>query len=241
MSKKAATRPVKGNLVRIGQLARAAGVSTPTVHYYLKEGLLTPPVITSRNMSYYDPGSVEEIKLIKDLQAKRYLPLSVIRLLLQSRRKGEAPGHILEMDTIMSEVFRPIDSAGGKKLMSLPALAEKSGLPLGSLKTIQSWGLISPVPDGARNQYDDISLRVAGAVNDLLKLGLELEDLQVFGSYVEAMRSIAGIVHRRVHELHDRGTVRLVDLATALENLKKLLAIGVSRQMFSRRHDRAAV
>ena len=55
-----------------------------TVRHYLREGLLPEPVKTSRNMAYYPPEFVERIRLIKQLQEERFMPLKVIRELLAS-------------------------------------------------------------------------------------------------------------------------------------------------------------
>src|SRR5215211_2175081 len=65
------------------QLAEASGVSAGTIKHYLREGLLPEPVKTSRNMAYYPPEFVERIRLIKQLQEERFMPLKVIRELLQ--------------------------------------------------------------------------------------------------------------------------------------------------------------
>ena len=61
------------------ELAAASGVPAPTIKHYLREGLLPEPVKTSRNMAYYPPEFVDRIKLIKRLQEERFLPLRVIR------------------------------------------------------------------------------------------------------------------------------------------------------------------
>ena len=55
-----------------------------TVRHYLREGLLPEPVKTSRNMAYYPPEFVERIRLIKQLQEERFMPLRVIRDLLDA-------------------------------------------------------------------------------------------------------------------------------------------------------------
>ncbi len=71
-------------LLKISELADAADVPVATVRHYLREGLLPEPVKTSRNMAYYPPEFAGRIKLIKQLQEERFLPLKVIRELLDS-------------------------------------------------------------------------------------------------------------------------------------------------------------
>ena len=76
------TPPAPG-LVKMAELARLSGVPAPTIKHYLREGLLaTTPVRTSPNMAYYDVALVPRIKAIKELQRTRFLPLRVIRDLL---------------------------------------------------------------------------------------------------------------------------------------------------------------
>ena len=73
----------KGELLRMGELAEASGVPAATIKHYLREGLLPEPHKTSRNMAYYPPEFVERIRLIKQLQEERFMPLRVIREVLE--------------------------------------------------------------------------------------------------------------------------------------------------------------
>src|SRR5438477_7938307 len=74
--------PRDNGYLKMRELAAASGVSAGTIHHYLREGLLPEPVKTSRNMAYYPPGFVERLRLIKQLQEERFMPLRVIRELL---------------------------------------------------------------------------------------------------------------------------------------------------------------
>ena len=69
-------------LLKMRELAAASGVSAGTIKHYLREGLLPEPVKTSRNMAYYPPEYVDRIRLIKRLQEDRFMPLKVIRGML---------------------------------------------------------------------------------------------------------------------------------------------------------------
>src|SRR3954469_13390158 len=88
-------------LLKMRELAEASGVSAGTIKHYLREGLLPEPVKTSRNMAYYPPEFVERIRLIKQLQEERFMPLKAIRSLLEedpdrARRLVELEDRILE-------------------------------------------------------------------------------------------------------------------------------------------------
>jgi DNA-binding transcriptional MerR regulator len=87
-------------MLKMSELAERSGVSAGTIKHYLREGLLGAQddvVRTSRNMAYYPPEFVERIQLIKRLQEERFMPLRVIRELLdraiedrESRRVSRA-------------------------------------------------------------------------------------------------------------------------------------------------------
>src|SRR5256714_4088021 len=88
-------------LLRMGELAEASGVPAATIKHYLREGLLPEPVRTSRNMAYYPPEFVERIRLIKQLQEERFMPLKAIKRVLdgdpqRTRALVELEDRILE-------------------------------------------------------------------------------------------------------------------------------------------------
>ena len=105
-------KPPKDRLMRIGQLAKKAGVSAPTIKHYVKEGLLPRPVKTSRNMAYYDQSCVARINLIKRIQKERFLPLDVIKRLIES---GESYDEELELGrAILKSHKEPLPQKLGK-------------------------------------------------------------------------------------------------------------------------------
>ena len=69
----------ENGLLKMSELAEASGVSSGTIKHYLREGLLPEPVRTSRNMAYYPPEFVDRIRLIKQLQEERFMPLRAIK------------------------------------------------------------------------------------------------------------------------------------------------------------------
>src|SRR5436189_5240958 len=71
-------------LIKMSELSKRSGVPGPTIKHYIREGLLPgPEVRTSRNMAYYDARLPGRIRIIKELQAERFLPLRVIGELLE--------------------------------------------------------------------------------------------------------------------------------------------------------------
>jgi DNA-binding transcriptional MerR regulator len=77
--------------LKMSELAEASGVSAGTIKHYLREGLLPEPVRTSRNMAYYPPDFVERIRLIKRLQEERFMPLRLIKGVLEDAERPRIP------------------------------------------------------------------------------------------------------------------------------------------------------
>ena len=103
----------QGELLRIGELAKEAGVSLTTVKFYAKEGLIRPARKTGRNMAYYDRSCISAIALIRKLQRERYYPLSVIKRLMEAapveRVELELLDAIHKVDLPDSEMPNPPD------------------------------------------------------------------------------------------------------------------------------------
>ena len=110
-------RPDDRELVKMANLAKRSGVPTPTIKHYIREGLLDGPAIrTSRNMAYYDARNIERIRVIKQLQTERYLPLQIIGELLEpapSAKLRAAQDHVATLAALAPAVATP---AGLRKL-----------------------------------------------------------------------------------------------------------------------------
>lgn len=85
--------------MRVGELARKAKITTDTVRYYEKIGLLSPPRRTDSNYRDYSPGTVKDLMFIKKAQASG-LQLEQIREVLEIISGGTAPcDHVRETVT----------------------------------------------------------------------------------------------------------------------------------------------
>lgn len=76
--------------LRIGQLARTAGVSADTIRYYEREELLPPPERTPSGYRDYTADAVDRLAFIQGCQ-RLGLRLSDIRDLLSIRDTGVCP------------------------------------------------------------------------------------------------------------------------------------------------------
>jgi len=76
--------------LRIKDLEKITGIGRSTIHYYARQGLLSPPRKTGKTMAYYDVKHVQELKKIKDLKAEGY-PINYIKEMLGTRG-DQVPG-----------------------------------------------------------------------------------------------------------------------------------------------------
>ena len=76
--------------MRIGELAKTAGVTPDTVRYYEREGLLPAPERTPSGYRNYGPEVLDDLRFIKKAQALG-LKLSDVREVLEISSGGRQP------------------------------------------------------------------------------------------------------------------------------------------------------
>ena len=91
--------------MRIGQLARQAGVGVETVRFYEREGLLDKPRRRASGYRVYTPEFIDRIRLIKEAQQLGF-SLREIRELLSLQASGSATAADLKhfIDAKLSEI-----------------------------------------------------------------------------------------------------------------------------------------
>lgn len=220
----------KNGLLKISEVANAARVSTQTVHYYLREGLLTPPVKTSPNMAYYNPVVIDEIKLIKELQKERYLPISVIKLIIEARRHGQEAGHVEEMQSMMMHLFNRHDEEDDGEFLSEAGLASSTGLSQETVGILEQMGLLTPARTARGSRYCRLDERIGRMFKKLLDLGLTMDDLKIYSQYAGMLRSEARTLRGKlIHRVHD-GSVSLKEVVSLLNDLKNDLSVKIYRE-----------
>mgnify|MGYP000075701398 CR=1 FL=1 len=217
----------------MSELARRSGVPAATIKHYVLEGLLPQPKRTSRNMAYYDAALVPRIRAIKELQRTRFLPLKIIKDVLERAERF----NIEIADAVQGVLAHQRDDSFRTRDDLLAA-----GVPEVQLKFFETMGLVTPeTVDGAVGfRGDDLALlRLLGSAR---KAGLDAEMLPytILEPYMEAVRNLA----RVELELFEQGIAaraepadveRLVTVATDLgEQLTLLLRRKMLRALTKR-------
>ena len=142
-------------LLRMRELAQQSGVSAGTIKHYLREGLLPNPVRTSRNMAWYPPEFVERIRLIKQLQEERFMPLRAIKTVLDD--DPERARALVELeDRILDRALRD-ESAR----TSAAEVRRRYDMPPAVLDRLVEIGLLTPNSRG----YSQLDVGVIEAIS----------------------------------------------------------------------------
>ena len=213
--------------LKISELAEAASVPVATVRHYLREGLLPEGRKTSRNMAYYPPELVDRIRLIKLLQEERFMPLRVIRELLE--REG---GDLESVRAHLDAADRGLDAALARERERSPALevSERLGVPADALDRLAEIGVLSPAADGyspsdvriveaiARFRAGGYDERIGFTVYDAARFLEPLRALAQREVELLAEKVVGGIEPERAAELIEAGIDPLADLIAAMNS-----------------------
>jgi len=225
-------------LLKMSELAQASGVSAGTIKHYLREGLLPEPVKTSRNMAYYPADFVERIRLIKQLQEERFMPLKVIKGMLDED-PDRAKALVELEDRILERAL-----AGEEKRTSPAEVRRRYDVPQEVLGRLEELGILSPNSRGyspsdvkvveaiSRFRAGGYDERIGFTVYDTLRYKRVLQDL-VKEEVSVLMERLAGEMDTdSAVELIEAGSAPLQDLIAALHS--KLLIAELQEQRAAR-------
>ncbi len=166
------------------ELEKASGVGRETIRFYIREGLLPEPVRASRNSASYNEDHVRRLKAIKRLQEERFLPLSVIRSLLDAEDGARwlAPDAFPMLDALLAA---RTETDGQAELLAdvVARLDLEPGFAEGHVKT----GMISLDEKGAVSARD---VRLLATVKHLSDVGFSSRNgffPEHLGVFVELM------------------------------------------------------
>jgi len=226
------------DMLRMGELAEASGVSSATIKHYLREGLLPEPVKTSRNMAYYPPEFVERIRLIKQLQEERFMPLKNIKAVLDEN--PERARALVELeDRILDRA-----SHGEQSRISAAELRKRYDIPQEVLDRLAELDILTPNSRG----YGPSDVQIVEAIGRFRaggygeEIGFTVYDTLRYKRALEGLvkEEVAVLVERLAGEMDadqavqlvDKGAEPLNDLIAALHS--KLLVAELRRQRDAR-------
>ena len=226
-------------LLKMSELAERSGVSAGTIKHYLREGLLPEPVRTSRNMAYYPPEFVERIRLIKRLQEERFMPLRLIKGVIDAD-----PARAHAMVELEDRILERAAAAREEGRISATEVRRRYDLPQNVLDRLEELGVLTPNRRGY--ETDDVKIieaigrfRAGGydeaigfTVYDTLRYREALQPLVEEEVRVLLERLAGEVDVDRAAEIMASGREPLRDLVGAMHS--KLLAAELQRVRESR-------
>ena len=221
--------------MRMRDLERASGIGRETIRFYIREGLLPEPVRTSRNSALYSEAHLIRLLAIRRLRDDRFLPLGVIRTLLDSPPDTgwDSPDILPHVDRLLRARF----DLHGEREDARAILAEVGQAD--ELEDLVAKGVVAVDGEGRVSPRDARILRL---LNDLSRLGFTRDqgyEGQALERYVEAMRWLADLQAREfvaytgtrideaaAGEMAERGLPLLIDLLGELFVRELLVRLG---------------
>jgi DNA-binding transcriptional MerR regulator len=222
------------DLLKISELAERSGVSTGTIRYYLREGLLGEGediVRTSRNMAYYPSEYVERIALIKRLQEERFMPLRVIKGALEAD-PGRVHALIELEDRILERALASVEDRGR---VSRKAVQERYDIPRNVLERLAEIGVLTPTRAG----YDLDDVKIIEAIASFRAggydeaLGFTVYDTLRYRDALEPLvqEEVRALVGRLAGEVEVERAMEIV--AAGVEPLRELIGAMHSKLLLA--------
>lgn len=200
--------------MKLRELVDKTGVSTETIQFYLREGILPKPRKRGRAQADYGEHYVELIYLIKNLQEKHFLPLSVIKKTIKKLKKlSPSEERFFHMQ---SEFFSPVghllfqqDVIGGGLFMEVTGLGKKW------LAKAESWGIITPEDRGGEKVYSSDDVAIGKLMVEMGRVGMgpkEGFDPEVLRHYKDRLEEMISILNHQFAD-HLYGKVSSDELA----------------------------
>ena len=220
-------------LLKMSELAERSGVSAGTIKHYLREGLLPEPVKTSRNMAYYPPEFIERIRLIKRLQEQRFMPLRLIKGVID-----EDPDRARAMVELEDRILERAAAASERGRASRAEVRRRYEIPTNVLDRLEELRVLTPNSRG----YDDDDVAIIEAISRFRAGGY---DEQLGFTVYDTLRyreALEPLVAEEVRTLLDRlvGEVdadRAVEIISAgAEPLRELIGAMHSKLLIAELH-----
>jgi len=174
--------------MKISELVARTNVSKETIHYYVREGLVTKPRKPGKNVAVYDEICIDQIRTIKRLQDNYFLPLSVIKKIIR-RHKRQSDTELLSFE-ILSEYLRPLDYFLAKEVAGEDEFRRATGIGRKWLSRMEKWGVITAREAGGEKIYSQNDVIIGRLIVEMDNTGYGPKD----GTNPEDLRRIADFV-----------------------------------------------
>ena len=229
-----------GKLLKMRELSQLTGVPPGTIRYYINEGLLPRPLKTHRNMAYYDQSYVQRIKLIRELQEKRYLPLSIIGQMLEQSESSMETEEIKTLLDLEGKIFKNISSLPEFQPPDMGELSARAQVSVEEIEKLEQMDIISRGDDGRFDEDCVKMVELMGKLRDAgytEETGFTTEHIKMYKDMIDVMtkqevrmfsRAVTGkMSSEQMTEMAENG-VNLMNTVIGL--LRKRMILEYSRE-----------
>lgn len=219
--------------MKMKELEERTGLGREAIRFYIREGLLPEPEKPRRNVAIYSEDHVNRIQLIRKLKDERFLPLGIIRNVLDNPVPGETDTPaLIGLEFLLAG--RLGVNAGTSR--TVQQLIESTSLTRDDIDTLASDGLITLVEGSEGPGLSAQDVRVAQTWCEIkmagydTALGYSAHDMKRYQDAAEALAK------EEVENFFDRvpGERSTEDAAALAEQ-----GIALVEQMFSILHAKA--
>ncbi len=213
----------------IGELSRRTRISTQTIHYYVKEGLLPKPIKTSKTWAYYTHDHVERINMIKNLKKRYFFPLRIIKGILE-----EVPSHKKLMQdnplSVASDLKKSQAGSKKKTLFSRREFSQKSGVSMRFIDELEGMGFLLPDSGNNSKKYDNDDLILVKSINRLINAGKgSLEDLLFYRYFFNVLSDEMNFVNNKIIRQGGLKEISLKEIESHLSNIRNYFGRRIHR------------
>jgi DNA-binding transcriptional MerR regulator len=156
-------------------------LSKSMIRFWEKEGLISPKR-TQGGHRKYTQQDVERMRVIAELRQKKYLPLSVVKHIIQ--RLDQDPTYDIQL---FDEVFRPEDHDEDFQPFDRTQAAKEIGLSLDQINEIEHLGFLPGAGESKANRmFDEVDLQILVSLKEIVDTGLSFFDI---GFFVEDIKT----------------------------------------------------
>jgi DNA-binding transcriptional MerR regulator len=213
-------------LYKMKDLCRLTGLPRQAIHFYIQKGLVPEGKKTGRNMAWYGQQHLERIRLIRQLQDERFLPLKAIKAVLDQNDEPFTPAQRRLLGEIKQRLAPSLNlgTDAPRETVDVLPLGEKYGLDTRDLDDAVEAGLLAvshAVPGKALIARDDVwmvellaGVRAAGFTREL---GFGVELLTAFEeSITQLFYRETDLLTKRLSHLPGEQVAAMVEAALPL-------------------------
>jgi DNA-binding transcriptional MerR regulator len=220
--------------MKMKELEARTGVSREAIRFYIREGMLPEPERPKRNQAFYSEDHVRRLKAIRKLQEEKFLPLSVIKSVINSEAFDALTAH--DAMPGIEDLLPALVYGVAAKDSPLADVIAATSLDAEELRRLHEIGVIEIRASDGREWVDFRDAAILKTWGELREAGLTAErgfGIDLLERYVEFIDWLAREEVRRFVD----GFAADTDVRTAADIAAR--GIGLVNELITRLHTRA--